>query len=120
MAVVVAVPAVAPTPMAAMPAPMAMAPMTVVPVMPPPHFFRLEAIDLVAGGHRGTDIFIGGKSSVLRKRLRRKRRGLCAGSQRGGSGGKSKGEFKKIPAFHDISSMAEVMTECRSGEMNVR
>jgi hypothetical protein len=82
--------------------------MAVMPVMPPPHFFRLDTIDLVAGGYGGTDIFVDGRPSALRKRLRGKRRGLCAGSQGGGSGGKSKGEFKKIPAFHDISSFAEV------------
>src|SRR5271170_8375821 len=113
---VMAVPVAAPAPMATMPAPMAMvpAPMAVPmmspPVMPPPHFFRLEAIDLLAGGHGGMGVFIGGRvggrPSAPRKRLRQKRRGLCAGSQGGGSGGKSKGEFQKIPAFHDIYSFA--------------
>lgn len=94
MAAMPAVPvAVAPAPVTTVPTPMAMAPMAVVPVMPPPHLFGLEVIDLVAGGHGGTGVFIGGRPSDLRKRLRQKRRGLCAGSQGGGSGGKSKGEF---------------------------
>jgi hypothetical protein len=55
--------------------------MTVVPVMSPPHFFRLEPIDLIAGGYGGTGIFIGGKPSALIERLWRKRRGLRACSQ---------------------------------------
>jgi hypothetical protein len=76
--------------------------------MSPPHFFRLEAIDLLAGGHGGMGVFTGGRPSAPRKRLRQKRRGLCAGSQAGGSGGKSKGDFQKIPALHDISSIVEV------------
>lgn len=104
----------APAPMAAMPAPVTTVPtpmavtMMPPPVMSPPHFFRLEAIDLLAGGHGGMGVFTGGRPSAPRKRLRQKRRGLCAGSQAGGSGGKSKGDFQKIPALHDISSIVEV------------
>jgi len=51
-------------------------------------------------------IFIGGKLSALTERLRQKRRGLRARGKSGGSGRKSNGEFQKIPAFHDISSVA--------------
>jgi hypothetical protein len=80
-----------------------------VPVMSPPHFFRLEAIDLIGGGHRGMGIFIGGRPSALIERLRRKRRGLRARGQGGRSGRNSKGELQKIPAFHDVSSFIEVM-----------
>ena len=40
---------------------------------------------------------------ILRKRVRHQRRGLRARSQRGGAGGKSKGEFQEVAAFHDIS-----------------
>jgi len=79
--------------------------MAVMPVMPPPHFFGLEAIDLVARGHGGMHIFIGGRQPALTERLRRKRRGLRARSESGGSSGKSNGEFQKIPALHDISSV---------------
>jgi len=82
------------------------APMAVMPVMSPPHFFGLEAIDLIARGHGGMGIFIGGKLSALTERLRQKRRGLRARGKSGGSGRKSNGEFQKIPAFHDISSVA--------------
>ena len=70
MAAVVAAPvAVAPAPMAVMPAAMVM-PTAVMPVMPPPHFFRLDAIDLLAGNHGGAGLFIGGNPSALGKRLR--------------------------------------------------
>lgn len=104
---------VAPAPMTMAPTPVtaAPAPMAVMPVMSPPHFLGLEAIDLVAGGYGGTGIFIGGKPSALIKRLRDKRCGLRAHGQRGGGprSSKSNGEFQKIPAFHDISSSIEVM-----------
>jgi hypothetical protein len=98
--------AVAPAPMAMTPAPVTVAPMAVMPVMPPPHFFGLEAIDLVARGHGGMDIFIGGRQPALTGQLRRKRRGLRARGEGGGSSGKSNSEFQKISALHDISSIA--------------
>src|ERR1700730_7737913 len=76
--------AVAPAPMATTPAPVTVAPMAGMPVSPPPHFFGLEAIDLVARGHGGMHIFIGGRQPALTERLRRKRRGLRARSASGG------------------------------------
>ena len=95
--------------------------MPVMPVMSPAHFLRLEAIDLVARCHGGMGIFAGGRqSSALGKRLRRKRGGLRARSQGGRSGGKSKGEFQKVAAFHDISSFVESRGESPRNEMNGR
>jgi hypothetical protein len=97
---VMAVPAVMPAPMVVMPT---MAPtVVVVPVMSPPHFFRCDPIDFVARGHRGMGVFMAGKPPDIGKRLRQERRGLRAYSQGGGARGQSKGEFQKIPAFHDI------------------
>jgi hypothetical protein len=78
------------------------------PVTSPAHFLGLEAINLVARCHGRMGIFAGGRqSSALDKRLRRKRGGLRARGKGGRSGGKSKGEFQKTAAFHDISSFVE-------------
>jgi hypothetical protein len=89
--------AVTPTPMTAVPAPV-----TAVPVMTPAHGFGLEAASFFGGGDRGMCIRRRQPATVI-KRLRRQRRGLDAGGKRGGSGGKSKGDFQKVAAFHDIS-----------------
>jgi hypothetical protein len=61
---------------------------------------------LVRGGNGGTGIFIRRRQApVFRKRMRRKRRGLRSCGQRSSARGKSKGEFQKVAAFHDISSV---------------
>jgi hypothetical protein len=86
--------AVAPAPVTAVPVP--------VPVMTPTHRFRLEPAGFFGGGDRGMRIRRRQPAAMI-KRLRRQRRGLCAGGKRGGSGGKSKGYFQKVAAFHDIS-----------------
>ena len=98
---VTAVPAMVPAPVAAMPVP-------VVPVMSPTHLLGRKALDLGFGCDGGMKVFARRRRTfVFRKRqLRRKRRGLCACSQRGGAGGasgKSNGQFQKVTAFHDIS-----------------
>jgi hypothetical protein len=41
---------------------------------------------------------------LLRERRRHQRRGLDTGGERDATGGKSKGEFQKVAAFHHISS----------------
>jgi hypothetical protein len=64
-------------------------------------------LDLIARGHGGTSIVGGGQPAACAKRLRRKRRSLRARGERRGSGGKSNGEFQKVPAFHDISSLVD-------------
>src|SRR5882672_6784140 len=104
--------AVVPTPMAPAPAPVTAAPAPVVATMPaammpvpvaPAHFFGLETIHLVFADNSGTRVFVRGRQpSVGCKRMRRKRCGMGAGGQRCGAGGKSKGEFQKVAAFHDI------------------
>ena len=98
--------AVTPAPMTVTPTPVAMTPtpVTVVPVMAPTHLFRLEAAHFVFGRDGGNGIFVRRRQPfIFRKRLRRKRRGLRARSQRGGAGGNSKGKFQEVAAFHDIS-----------------
>jgi hypothetical protein len=87
--------------MAAVPSP--------VPVTTPAHLFGLEAIHFLIGGNRRTGILIRRpQPPVFRKRMRRKRSGLRTRSQRDGAGGKSKGEFQKVAAFHDISLFVHV------------
>ena len=74
----------------------------------PAHLFGREAIDLVTGGDRGMGISIAWLRRLLAgDRLRHQRRGLRARGQRRRAGGKSKGEFQKMAAFHDISSMRQ-------------
>jgi hypothetical protein len=80
------------------------APVTPVPVMSPAHLLRLEAVHFSFRGQCGVRVFGRGRQPlIVRKRLRRKRRGLRARSQRGGAGGNSKGKFQEVAAFHDIS-----------------
>jgi hypothetical protein len=100
----VAMPVMAmPAPMAAVPAPVTAVPAmpSPVPVMSPAHLFGLEAIDLFGGGNRG--VGIRRRQAAIFQRMRRQRRGLYAGGQRGRSGRKSKSDFQKVAAFHDIS-----------------
>ena len=71
--------------------------------VPPAHFFGLETIHLVLADISGKSVLVRGRQPpVLRKRMRRKRRGMGAGGHSRGAGGKSKGEFQKVAAFHDI------------------
>jgi hypothetical protein len=72
----------------------------------PAHFFRLEVIDLVSRGDGGVGIRIIGKRTALDERLRHQGGGLRRHGERHASCRKSKGEFQKVPAFHDISSSA--------------
>src|SRR5665811_2533840 len=83
--------------------------MAAAPVPVPADLFRLEALHLALAGHGGTGRFIYRRQlCAFCQRLRRQRRGLGAGSQRGGSGRKSKGDFQKMTAFHDISLLAGI------------
>jgi hypothetical protein len=93
-----AMPAVAmPAPMSAVPVPM--------PVMSPAHFLRRKTIGFLLGGHGRTGVLIRRRQpAAFFKRMRRKRCGLRSRGQRGGARGKSKSEFQKVTAFHDISS----------------
>ena len=75
----------------------------------PAHLFGLQTIHLVFADVSGTGVLVRRRQPpVLGKRMRRKRRGMRAGGQRRGAGGKSKGEFQKVAAFHDISLFAAV------------
>ena len=102
-------PTAAPTPVTAAPAPMPPAP---APVMPRPRPQRTSS-----GVRRSTSspvvtagcasLFPGGSRPSAAERLRHQRRGLRARGQRRRARGKSKGEFQKMAAFHDISLVAE-------------
>jgi len=72
----------------------------------PAHFFRLETVDLVTRGDGGLGIRAIGKRSALDERLRHQGGGLRTRGERHATCRKSKGEFQKVPAFHDISSSA--------------
>jgi hypothetical protein len=86
---------------AAMPAAVMTVPMPV--SMAPAHFFGLETVRFVFADVSGTRVFVRGRQPPVRwKRMRRKRRGMGARGQCGGAGGKSKGEFQKVAAFHDV------------------
>jgi hypothetical protein len=80
------------------------APTTTPATATPTDFFRREAVDFVACGYRGLRIGIGEPISVVSKWSRHQGRGLRARGERDAACGESKGEFQKVPAFHDISS----------------
>jgi len=71
----------------------------------PAHFFRLEPIDFITCGDRGMGI-LSRQLAIRNQRLRRQGRGLRARDKCCAACRKSKGEFQKVPAFHDISSSA--------------
>jgi hypothetical protein len=69
----------------------------------PPHLFGLQVFHLIARGDGGTGILIRRRQpSVLCERMRQKRCCPCTRGECGGTRGKSKGEFQKMAAFHDI------------------
>jgi len=116
-------------PMAAMPAPVTPAPMMppVVPmpapmVMAPPHFFRLEMIDLVLPDHRRLRGFRARRRQTLTRRNRRQWRGLRSRSKRTRARGYAKGEFEKVAALHGSPPlhMANRREDFCWGQMNGR
>jgi hypothetical protein len=70
----------------------------------PANFFRRELVNLLTGRDGGLDVLVGGKLGVVGERRRHQRGGLRARGKRDATGGKSKGEFQKVAAFHHISS----------------
>ncbi len=77
--------------------------------MSPAHLFGLQMFYLVPVGDSGTRILVRRRQpSVLSERMRRKHSGLRTRGQRGSARGKSKGEFQKMAAFHDISLFVAV------------
>jgi hypothetical protein len=83
------------------------APATTAPAAPaaPTNFLGLEPIDFVARGDGGMGI-LSRELTIRSQRLRRQRCGPRAGGKRDAACRKSKGEFQKVPAFHDIFSSA--------------
>jgi hypothetical protein len=57
-------------------------------------------IDLALGDDGGFRLFAARRRKTGCGRYRRQRCGVRARSDRGGTGGKSKGEFQKVAAFH--------------------
>jgi hypothetical protein len=70
----------------------------------PANFLGRELLDLLTGRDGGLDILVGGELGVVSDRRRHQRSGLRARGKRDATGGKSKGEFQKVAAFHHISS----------------
>jgi hypothetical protein len=68
----------------------------------PVHLFGLELCGFIAGGDGGTSVRVALRHAGITERLRRQRRGLCGGGERGGSRCGTECEFQKIAAFHDI------------------
>jgi hypothetical protein len=95
-------------PAAATPAPATPAPSPATPAAPA-HLFGRKTIRLVAGRNRRTRLGVSRRRPAIRgKRLRREGCGLSARGQRRRARGKSKGEFQKVAAFHDISLVAAI------------
>ena len=68
-----------------------------------PHLFGLQIHHLVPVGDSGTGILVRWRQRpVLCERMRHKRCCPCARGECGGACGKTKGEFQKMAAFHDI------------------
>ena len=96
------------------PAPSPVTPSPVVAPSPvaPTHRFGRKTIRLVAGGDRGLRIAVS-RRQIFGERLRRERRSfrLHARGQCRRARGKSKGEFQKVAAFHDISLVAAIWSD---------
>jgi hypothetical protein len=92
--------------MAAAVAPKAPAPIT--PAAAPSHLVRCETVDIVLAHDRGLRLAAPGSKS-LPLRNRRQRRSLRARGQHGPARDKSKGEFQKVAAFHDIPPLRIIL-----------
>jgi hypothetical protein len=68
----------------------------------PMHLFRLQLRGFIAAGDRGMSVRIALRHAGITERLRRKRRGLCGGGERSGSGRDTDCKFQKVPALHDF------------------
>jgi hypothetical protein len=75
----------------------------------PAHLLGREAIYFVFACHGGVSIGIAGRrKSVVFRQMRRQRRGLRARGERSRARGKSKGEFQKMAAFHDVCLLMRI------------
>jgi len=72
----------------------------------PAHFFRLQPLDLLARSDRGMGILMSRQRISLDQRMRHQWCSPRARGERHATCRKSKGEFQKVPAFHDVSSFA--------------
>ena len=89
----------------------------------PANLLRLQAIDFVARRDGGMSFRVARELSAIGQRIRRQGCGLHAGRKRRCSGRESKGEFQKVPAFHDILLLCNRLLwegEFQCSEMNVR
>ncbi len=115
-----------PTPMTPTPEPAKAPAETPATAASPSDFFRFQMIDIVLrddGGLRaGFSALPARRRETFRRHDGRQRRSLRTCGKRGSARGKSKGEFQKVTAFHDISSFArcEQGGDFRRAEMNVR
>jgi hypothetical protein len=73
--------------------------------------FGLKLLNLSFRCHGRADILIAARQPPICERRHHQRRGLRGRGQRGGSGGKSDGEFQKVAAFHDISLVVLVASD---------
>jgi hypothetical protein len=83
---------------------MAAMPMAV--TVTPTDLLGLQLRGFLAGGDGGMRVRIASRIALrhagITERLRRQRRGLGSGGERGGSRGGTECEFQKITAFHDV------------------
>ena len=81
----------------------------------PAYLLGRKTIDLVVARDRRLRITISRRRPSIGKWLRREGRGLClnARGQRRCASGKSKCEFQKMAAFHDISLVAAMWSGAR-------
>ena len=70
----------------------------------PAYFLGRELLDLLTVRHGRLNILISGELGIIGERRRHQRSGLRGRGKRDATGGKSKGEFQKVAAFHHISS----------------
>jgi hypothetical protein len=68
----------------------------------PVHLLGLELRGFIAAGDRRMSIRIALRHTGITERLRRQRRGLRGGGERGSSRRGTECKFQKIAAFHDI------------------
>src|SRR6476661_7819735 len=89
-------------PAPAMPAPVTAAPTPMTVMAVPVHLLRLQLRGFIAARDCGMSVGIALRLAEITERLRRQRRSLCGGRERGSSGRDTDCKFQKIPALHDF------------------
>jgi hypothetical protein len=98
-----------------------MAAMPVATAVVPMHLLGLQLRGLIAGGDGGMRVRTALRIAGITERLRRQRRSLGGGSERGGSRRGAECEFQKIAAFHDIFLLGDrlmMRRKFRARDMN--